>query len=646
MLKKFFKKEHNNVTFLQELIHKEPDFDWLKEGLKSELIDINFKDESGNTFLLKTLKVSRFKSAEWLIHNGADVSLKNNDGKTAINIAIEKNNLPIVKGLLDLKKIDVNQKDTDGRSLLQNVVVWGNNQMAKVLIQYGADINNTDHHGRNVLYDALSYGDQPFIRYLLALEEIELNYIDADGNTLMQHPEVLKNDSIAKDLLIAGVDPTVKTEDGDSYLMRTALRGDEAEDIIDIALEHGANVNSKTVSENTIMMELIAISGKMEESEKNRRKSLLKTTRKMLDFGGDINALEENNETGLFNAIRLKDFELVSFLLSGGIDPNIQNADGETALAELIWDGIKSLDLILLLITYDATPNLRNKKGQTLYEVLNDIILHNYGTKLIEDESLIEKIDLNGQYITIVKELLEHNDGDDLNYLDSSGDPLFFKPLLYEHFTLFKLYIKYGLDIHTKNKANHSIFFEYILKIFNDNKDDPKTCERFQSNISSLLSSKVEKNYQDALGFTILHKIVGTNCNQKLFDILTRIVLFDYTLTDNLGRSVIHNAVWGNKKDVIKRVYSIAPATINIYDSYGVLPIAYAALLGNKDLVLLFLELGSNIGGASKIAPQAIKKFTPMLKNLEKLTVDIDDPSILQKIETVIEQVKRDFNAL
>ena len=38
MLKKFFKKEHNNVTFLQELIHKEPDFDWLKEGLKSELM--------------------------------------------------------------------------------------------------------------------------------------------------------------------------------------------------------------------------------------------------------------------------------------------------------------------------------------------------------------------------------------------------------------------------------------------------------------------------------------------------------------------------------------------------------------------------------------------------------------------------------
>jgi len=46
---------------------------------------------------------------------------------------------------------------------------------------------------------------------------------------------------------------------------------------------------------------------------------------------------------------------------------------------------------------------------------------------------------------------------------------------------------------------------------------------------------------------------VGTPCDEKLFDILTTVVPFNYTIVDQLGRSVIHNAVWGNKKNIIKK---------------------------------------------------------------------------------------------
>ena len=642
MLEFFFKREHTNVTFLQEILHKEPNWEWLEEGIEKELVDIDYKDKDGDTFLIKCLKVSKFKSAEWLINHHADTTIRNNNNKTAINIAIERDNLILVEELLNLKKIDINQKDNDARSLLQNIIVFGKHKMAKVFINYGADINNIDRHGRNILYDALSYGDHTFILYLLGLKGIDLNLIDEDGNTLMQHPEVIKDDAIAKDLLVAGIDLTIQDKNGESYLLKTALRGDEAEDIIDLALEYGANVNAKTSNENTIMMELIAVLALLGEDEKSRRDSLLKTAQKMLDYGGDINVLDNNNETGLFNIIRLKDFELTSFLLSNDINPNIQNINGETALSIIALDGIKSLDLVLLLLTYDATPNLKNKKGQTLYEVLNNIILHNFGTKPIEDEKLLLHIDPHGQYIAIVKELLAHNN-EVLNYLNSLGEPLFFAPLLYEYSLLFKLYIKFGLDIHMKNKANHSIFFEYILKVFENDKSDSDACEMFQKNISNLIGNKVDQNYQDALGFTILHKIIGTNCNEKLFKILTKIVLFDYTITDHLGRSVIHNAVWSNKPAIIKRIYLVAPTALNIEDKYGLLPISYAALLGNTELVLLFIELGSNIKGSKDIASSAIKKFSPMLKNLQSLKIDIEDESLLDKLDEVIDQVEQDF---
>jgi len=481
MLKKFFKKEFNNTTYLQELLQDSPNEDWLENGLSDEMVDINFRDKKGNTFVMQCIKVNKTKSALWLIDHKIDLTIQNSEGKSALFFAIEKKNRHIIKKILDSNIINLEQRDLDGRTILQNIVMLGHNQMAKILISFGANINNIDSNNRNLLYDALSYGDQGFIQYLLQLDQLELNLLDEEGNSIMHHVQVTKDDDIAKKLLIAGADPTLKNTKGESFLLSTALRGDEeAEDLIDIALENGANVNSNTSRNNTILMEIIAISSKLPVEEKDRRDSLLRTSRKMLNHGGNINAIEKNNETGLFNAIRLCDYDLISFLLAGGIDPNVINDSGDTVLNIIIYEGVKELDIILLLIEYNANPNIRNKDGKTIYELLNMFVLHILGTKRIKDKQILKKINSNGQYIRIIKEFLANEENpENLNYLDSSGEPLFFKPLLYGHFPLFKLYITNGLDINTINKAKYSIFYVYVLKVFEENNDDKDSCEKY-----------------------------------------------------------------------------------------------------------------------------------------------------------------------
>ena len=651
MIKKLFKKEHSNETFGLELTKKKFDENWLLEGLKSDYIDINHKDKNGDTYLTKAVKEGKYNAAEWLIKNGADINLRDNQGKNALEIAVEKNNLPIVKGLLDLGKIDVNQKDMSGRSLLQNVVVWGNHQMAKILLKYGADVNSVDNYGRIVLYDALAYGDQGFLRYLLSLDKLNINHIDEEGNTLMQYPEVTKNDSIAKDILVAGIDSTITKKDEESFLYKTMVRDDkDSQSVFDVALEHKANVNERALNGNTLLVELIYIASMLSKNEKAKRALYLERAKEMIAHHGDLNLLDPNGETILFHAVRLMDMELINFLLTYGIDPNVQDATGKPALEYAIYYGLEEIDLILLLINHGANPKLKNKHGKCIYEVLNDIILHQYGTKTIDEKDVVAKIEKNGQYIEIVKKLLEINNSaehvEKIDYLDSTGDPLFFKPLIYDHFILFKVYIKFGFNIHAKNKANHNIFFEYVLKVFEKNDNSLKACENFQHNLTNLISSKIDKNYQDALGWTILHKVVGTACDEKLFDILTKVVPFDYTIVDKLGRSVIHNAVWGNKKNIIKKIATHSKESINIEDNYNILPLVYAALLGNKEIVLEFLRLGSFIHSKKKIEAKAIKKFSPMLKNLEKLTQDVEDLSDLKNLKTVADQVKKDFSAL
>ena len=646
MLSKIFKKEFNNTSYLQELLQDKPNKQWLKDGLNDEMVDFNYQDPKGNSFLMKCIKVNKTESASWLIQNNIDLTIQNKDGKTALFFAIEKKNRTIIKQILKSKKINLEQRDLYGRTILQNIVMLGHNEMAKVLIDNGANINNIDTKNRNLLYDALSYGDLGFIQYLLNLNTLDLNLLDENGNSIMHHAEVIKNDEIAEKLLIAGANATLKNKDGDSFLLTTALKGESAEKLIDIALDNGADVNT-TSNNNTILMELIAISSKLAATEKARRDSLIRILKKMIKHGGDINAIEQNNETALFNAVRLYDYELISFLLKRGINPNIINDSGDTVLNIIIYEGIKALNIILLLIEYSANPNIPNKDGRTIYELLNMLCLHTHGNKKITDNQILDKLNIDGEYILIIKKFLSNNkEEQDLNYLDSTGDPLFFKPLLHGHFPLFKLYIANGLNINTISKAKYSIFYVYVLKVFEENKEDKQTCEKFQSNLSSLVTNKIDKHFQDALGWTVLHKIISTKCNETLFDILTKIILFDYTIQDLQGRTVIHNAVWSKKTSIVKKIYNISPQSINIVDNYEILPITYAALLGNQELVIALLHLNSNISGRKIISEKAIKKFSPMLKNLKKLKIDIDDSEVIRKIDILILQIVKDFKVV
>jgi len=306
-------------------------------------------------------------------------------------------------------------------------------------------------------------------------------------------------------------------------------------------------------------------------------------------------------------------------------------------------------EIIKLLLSHNIDPKLKNKKGQTVYSVLTNLILHKEKNLELEDKTLIPLFDQDALYINVVQLLLENEtvpEGKEfiLEITDEIGDPLFFKPLMNDNFALFSLYTKYEINLHQLNKQKYNIFFAYVLRVFENNKDTSLICKNFKNNISSLISRKVDKNFKDSLGWSILHKVVATQCNIKLFKILTDVVHFDYLLTDNLGRTVIHNAVWRDNIEVIKIVNNVAPNTINAEDIYGITPLYYAALLGNQDLVRQFFDLGAIITIKGNINIKAIKKFKPMLKNLIKLTENIDDLALEQRMISLANEIESKFN--
>lgn len=87
------------------------------------------------------------------------------------------------------------------------------------------------------------------------------------------------------------------------------------------------------------------------------------TLEKLIKQCGNINAVNERNETALIQMVRNSDYDCVLTLLYNGADPNICDNEGNTALHESVKIG--SINITKALIVFDTDLNFMNKFGQT-----------------------------------------------------------------------------------------------------------------------------------------------------------------------------------------------------------------------------------------------------------------------------------------
>lgn len=642
MLEKLFsKKQSPYEKFELELSKKDPNTKILDKIINSGDLNINHKNNNSESFLHIALKTKKLKSAQWLISKKIKVDTEDIHGKRPIDIAVDNQNHKIVQYILESPAININKKDQFERTLLQNSVILGDFKMVKILLEHNANINSKDRNKHNVMYDALSYGNEEVIDYLLTFKELELNNLDIDKNSIFQHKYIQMNNEIGMKLIASGADPTIINSNGSSFLYDCSKKGMENYHILLLAIEKGFNISEKIANGDSITLGIAnEITKAKMEGNIERRQELLLMLRKLSTKGLDINAFDANHATALFKAIRFKDLELIELLLELKINPNIQNNKKQTALALAVYDGIENFNIIVNLLKYKADPTIKNIEDKTLYEEINDIVLSISEEKIADGH--IKKLTLtqrNNEFNRILKELLRYNQKD-LNFLDSTGNPLFYKPLMYNNIMLFKTYASAGLDIYKLNKIGHNIFFEYVVKVFQDNNEKID----FKSVLIMLVSAKVNHNMQDTTGWNVVSKILFTTpCNINLFRTLVKVVKFDYTIADQLGRTAMHTAVWKGNSNVIRIINHIDPKIKELPDNYGILPMVYAALLGNQKLVLMFIDIKAKPSLDKWIAKAAIEKFKPMLANLDKLTLGLKDPTSVIQINSVINQIKKDF---
>jgi len=215
---------HKYTESLPE-IREEKKFD--EEVLKRLLkhgADINATDNNGNTILHKTIKAGQTNATRHLMMHGAKLDIKNNFGKTPLEMATSKQmekylsiKNAILSGDAERAILLINAQKQISDSAMHYAAIRGNIEIASLLLEKEIDLESKDESGNTAIVLAVTYNQPKFLEWLI--EQGANTDVKVENNKGLLHIAAMYGyDEIIKILVAAGLNVDDQDDDGHSSL--------------------------------------------------------------------------------------------------------------------------------------------------------------------------------------------------------------------------------------------------------------------------------------------------------------------------------------------------------------------------------------------------------------------------------------------
>jgi ankyrin repeat protein len=228
----------------------------------------------------------------------------------------------------------VNQPEANGTTPLVAAIINNHPEVARMLLDRGANPNAADGFGRAPLWSA-----------------VDVRNLDLDSKNLENGVDRAPVLDLIKALLEKGADPNAElkaeppsrrwmlpfgasqwvTVAGQTPFIRAALAGDVA--AMRVLLDKGADPNKAAHQGTTALMAAAGIGWVPNQSYTESKQSALEAVKLCVEKGADVNAMNGQGFTAMHGAAYRGLDNVVEYLASKGARLDIKDGQGRTALA-------------------------------------------------------------------------------------------------------------------------------------------------------------------------------------------------------------------------------------------------------------------------------------------------------------------------
>jgi ankyrin repeat protein len=280
---------------------------------------------------------------------------------------------------------------TGKHTVLYRAAFRGHAGVVSLLLERGAEPNLKGWASLTPLHAAAMAGREEVVRLLLengASKTVNAK-LSVTHITPLQYSAEADNYTIASMLLESGADVHSKQTHSRYTALHCAVAEDAKTQIVQLMVDHGADVMSKTMWMDTPLhlaaelsrsstIELLVERGAIVENKHSfngntalhlaaKSQSRSENIEMLLDLGANIDAKNSACKTPLHLATEAPDASNVRVLLDRGADPNAKSRNGESPLHSATKSG--NAMIVQLLLDRASDVNALNNDGQTALDV-------------------------------------------------------------------------------------------------------------------------------------------------------------------------------------------------------------------------------------------------------------------------------------
>ena len=419
-------------------------------------------------------------------------------------------------------------------------------EVARVLIEHGADVKAQDWSGSTPLHYASRNGQVEVARFLIK-HGADVTMQTTDGQTPLNNG--LQTDHCLYAWPFIGHSGGVSTHEKEGWPRHFASPNERME-LAQLLVEHGADVNGHSGGCGWTLLHFVSFKGPVQ------------LARFLVEHGADVKAQDMIRSTPLHRASS-GDVDIAQFLVEHGADVTAQDMYGSTPLHEASLGG--NGELVQFLVERGADVTAKDKKGRTL--------LHQAAHSHRENTDL-------------ARFLVEH--GNDVTARDESGSTPLHQASYNGHVNFSRFLVDHGADVTAQDKDGST-------PLYNASFGGNVELVQFLIERGADVTAKGEK------GRTLLHHAAQShkgNTGRARFLVEHGA---DVTAQDEDGSTPLHGASYNGHPDLVRfLVERGADVTAQDKDRSTPLHAASRSSRGNVDLARFLIEHGSSVAAQDK----------------------------------------------